>query len=98
MAIYKYPSTTENSVMPFVYTCPAPKTILNRLDKLFVYGNYEEIKLAESQLTLPFVIMENRAKRLGLLDCVAYGRYLFLCPYPFESPSCAGDFPLSENA
>jgi hypothetical protein len=98
MAIYKYPSTTENSVMPFVYTCPAPKTILNRLDKLFVYGNYEEIKLAESQLTLPFVIMENRAKRLGLLDCVAYGRYLFLCPYPFESLSCAGDFPLSENA
>ena len=77
MAIYKYPSTTENSVMPFVYTCPAPKTILNRLDKLFVYGNYEEIKLAESQLTLPFVIMENRAKRLGLLDCVAYGRYFF---------------------
>ena len=66
MAIYKYPSSSENSVMPFVYTCPAPKTILNRLDKLFVYGNYDEIRLAEAQLSLPFIILENRKKRLGM--------------------------------
>lgn len=64
MAIYKSPSRTENSVMPFVYTCPDPKTILNRLDKLFVYGNFEEIKLVEAQLSLPF-ISENRKQRLG---------------------------------
>ena len=51
--------------MPFVYTCPDPKTILNRLDKLFVYGNYEQIQLAEAQLSLPFTFTEDRNKRLG---------------------------------
>jgi len=72
MGIYKYPTSSENSVMPFVYTCPAPKTILNRLDKLFVYGNFEQIRLAEAQLSLPFIVMENRKQRLGLCAIVIY--------------------------
>jgi hypothetical protein len=65
MGIYKSPSRTENSVMPFVCTCPEPKTILNRLDKLFVYGNFEKIKLAEARLNVPF-ICENGKQRLGV--------------------------------
>ena len=65
MAIYKYPSRSENSVMPFVYTCPNPKTILNRMDKLFVYADHEVLKVAEAQLSLPFAMTEDRKKGLG---------------------------------
>ena len=71
MGIYKSPSRSENSVMPFVCTCPAPKAILNRLDKLFVYGNYDKIKLAEAQLNLPFIV-ENRLQRLGKCGAVCF--------------------------
>ena len=81
MGLYKCPSRTENSVMPYVYTCPAPKAILSRHDRLFVYGNHEDIKIAEAQLNLPFIV-ENMRTRLGnwtnLSNCVVINKFLNL--------------------
>jgi hypothetical protein len=65
MGIYKAPSISENSVMPFVYTCPDPKTIMNRKDRLFVFANYEELKAAEAQLKLTFTNEGRNSSRLG---------------------------------
>lgn len=45
----------EKSPMPFVYTCPLPKTILSPGDMIFVYGNYQSIQTAASALSEPFV-------------------------------------------
>lgn len=65
MGIYKYPSRSENSVMPFVFTCPPPRTVMNRFDRIFVFGNFERIKLAEAELNVPFITVDTQQKRLG---------------------------------
>mmetsp|Transcript_19518 Transcript_19518/g.28071 ORF Transcript_19518/g.28071 Transcript_19518/m.28071 type:complete len:1196 (+) Transcript_19518:99-3686(+) len=54
IGLYRAPSSTERSFMPFVYTCPPPKTILNVADKLFVFATTADIKNVEEQLALPF--------------------------------------------
>ena len=40
--------------MPFVYTCPPAKTVLNISDRLFVFGAPDDIRSVLRVLALPF--------------------------------------------
>lgn len=53
--------------MPFVYTCPPPKTILNVSDSIYVYGNPKDVQNLEKILNLPFVKQGNMT-HLGKLS------------------------------
>jgi len=59
IGLYRAASLSEQSFMPFVYTCPPPRTVLNTFDKLYVYGTPANIKNCERVLSLPFGKMGN---------------------------------------
>eukprot|EP00602_Paraphysomonas_sp_CaronLab_P008705 CAMPEP_0185036716 /NCGR_PEP_ID=MMETSP1103-20130426/30072_1 /TAXON_ID=36769 /ORGANISM="Paraphysomonas bandaiensis, Strain Caron Lab Isolate" /LENGTH=1063 /DNA_ID=CAMNT_0027574349 /DNA_START=301 /DNA_END=3492 /DNA_ORIENTATION=- len=54
LGLYRAASVSEQSYMPFVYTCPPPRTVLNMNDKLYVYGTPQDVKNCERVLSLPF--------------------------------------------
>lgn len=55
LGIYRAPQHSESSYMPFVYTCPPPRTILNVSDRLYVFGNPKDIQSLEKILSQPFI-------------------------------------------
>ena len=45
---------SENSIMPFVFTCPPMKTVLHVNDCMYAFANPEDLKKAEGLLKKPF--------------------------------------------
>ena len=45
---------SENSTMPFVFTCPPMKSALRVNDFIYAYGDPKEVKSAEMLLKKPF--------------------------------------------
>jgi hypothetical protein len=66
--------------MPFVYTCPPPKTILNVSDSVYVYGNPKDVQSLEKVLNMPFLKQGNMT-------------YLGKLPLPLP-PLCPPDLPV----
>lgn len=44
----------ENSIMPFVFTCPPMKTVLHVNDCMYAFASPEDLKRAENLLKRPF--------------------------------------------
>jgi hypothetical protein len=59
LGIYRAPQHSESSYMPFVYTCPPPRTILNVSDRIYVYGNPKDVQSLEKILSQPFLKQGN---------------------------------------
>lgn len=45
---------SENSIMPFVFTCPPMKTVLHVNDCMYAFASPEDLKKAENLLKRPF--------------------------------------------
>jgi hypothetical protein len=59
--------------MPFVYTCPPDRTVLNMTDRIYVFGAPKDIKVVQKVLALPF------ERKGNLLQLGAASRHRFLC-------------------
>jgi hypothetical protein len=59
LGLYRAPQHSESSYMPFVYTCPPPKTILNVSDSIYVYGSPKDVQSLEKILNMAFLKQGN---------------------------------------
>lgn len=83
LGLYRGASKTENSYMPFVYTCPPPRTVLNMSDRVYVFGAPKDIKAIQKVLALPFQKKGNLLQ-LGACQAVFFVLMLRLCLMSFS--------------
>ena len=68
LGLYRCPDAAQQSVLPYVYTCPRPETVLRREDHVYVYGNPLVLQGVIDKLKRPLVYYADNSVALDDLE------------------------------